>query len=224
MADPCSVCSVEAAKYRCPHCRLRYCSLDCCRTHKEGCVPKEASRSSVAGVPDPFLTRVNSSDENDETDAVPLQKLTLLGNVCHFLILAPFSVDYFLEKLFLFFLSCSCSLDCCRTHKEGCVPKEASRSSVAGVPDPFLTRVNSSDENDETDAVPLQKLTLLGLSEELSSLLLNVHLKQLLVTLDQTENKDEALKQYMQEPLFVEFADKCLSLVDVEEKENLFSK
>ncbi|XP_077151581.1 zinc finger HIT domain-containing protein 3 isoform X2 [Ranitomeya variabilis] len=120
MADPCCVCSVETAKYRCPHCRLRYCSLDCCRRHKEGCVPKEASRSSVAGVPDLLLTR--------------------------------------------------------------------------------------------------------GLSEELNSLLLNVHLRQLLVTLDQTENKDEALKQYMQEPLFVEFADKCLSLVDVEEKENLFSK
>ncbi|XP_073431668.1 zinc finger HIT domain-containing protein 3 isoform X1 [Dendrobates tinctorius] len=141
MADPCCVCSVETAKYRCPHCRLRYCSLDCCRRHKEDCVPKEASRSSVAGVPDAFLPKVNSPDENDESDAVPLQKLTLLG-----------------------------------------------------------------------------------LSEELNGLLQNIHLRQLLVTLDQTENKDEALKKYMQEPLFVEFADKCLSLVDVKEKENVFSK
>ncbi|XP_073522631.1 zinc finger HIT domain-containing protein 3 isoform X2 [Phyllobates terribilis] len=140
MSDPCCVCSVETAKYRCPHCRLRYCSLDCCRRHKEGCVPKEASSSSVAGVPDVFPTRVNLPDENEESDAVPLQKLTLLG-----------------------------------------------------------------------------------LSEELKGLLLNTHLRQLLVTLDQTENKDEALKKYMQEPLFVEFADKCLSVV-VEEKENLFSK
>ncbi|XP_073522630.1 zinc finger HIT domain-containing protein 3 isoform X1 [Phyllobates terribilis] len=106
---------------------------------------------------------------------------------------------------------------------KGCVPKEASSSSVAGVPDVFPTRVNLPDENEESDAVPLQKLTLLGLSEELKGLLLNTHLRQLLVTLDQTENKDEALKKYMQEPLFVEFADKCLSVV-VEEKENLFSK
>ncbi|KAM4044117.1 zinc finger HIT domain-containing protein 3 [Anomaloglossus baeobatrachus] len=141
MEASCCVCSLETAKYRCPQCRLRYCSLDCCRRHKEGCVPKDASRSIVANVPDTFPTRGNLPDENDESDEVPLQKLQLLGS-----------------------------------------------------------------------------------SEELKGLLLNTHLRQLLLTLDQTENKDEAVKKYMQEPLFVEFADRCLSLVDAEEKENLFSK
>ncbi|XP_075707010.1 zinc finger HIT domain-containing protein 3 isoform X3 [Rhinoderma darwinii] len=119
MEDSCCVCSVETAKYRCPRCRLRYCSLECCTRHK--------------------------GDLLEEHD-------------------------------------------------------------------------------DNLDAVPLQKLMLLGKSEELKEVLLNTHLQQLLVALDQAENKDQALKKYMQEPLFVEFADKCLSLVDAEEKENLFPK
>ncbi|XP_075707009.1 zinc finger HIT domain-containing protein 3 isoform X2 [Rhinoderma darwinii] len=121
MEDSCCVCSVETAKYRCPRCRLRYCSLECCTRHKEGCVPKEALRSS----------------------------------------------------------------------------------SMTGL----------------SDVLPAR-----GKSEELKEVLLNTHLQQLLVALDQAENKDQALKKYMQEPLFVEFADKCLSLVDAEEKENLFPK
>ncbi|XP_056413663.1 zinc finger HIT domain-containing protein 3 isoform X3 [Hyla sarda] len=115
MEDSCSVCSVKTAKYRCPRCMLRYCSLGCSKKHKEGCAPKEAIRSS---------------------------HLTSLPEV-------------------------------------------------------------------------LQRK---GKSEELKDLLLNTHLRQLIVTLDQTEHKDEALKKYMQEPLFVEFADKCLSLVEAEGK------
>ncbi|KAG8589020.1 hypothetical protein GDO81_006212 [Engystomops pustulosus] len=63
-----------------------------------------------------------------------------------------------------------------------------------------------------------------GKSEELKQLLLNIHLRQLLVTLDETENKDEVLKNYMQEPLFVELADMCLSLINPEEKENILPK
>lgn len=35
----CSVCStIENPKYKCPKCRLRYCSIQCCRQHKEQCV------------------------------------------------------------------------------------------------------------------------------------------------------------------------------------------
>ena len=35
-ADTCSVCSGEP-KYKCPTCRAFYCSVACCRTHKETC-------------------------------------------------------------------------------------------------------------------------------------------------------------------------------------------
>ncbi|KAG9492392.1 hypothetical protein GDO78_000736 [Eleutherodactylus coqui] len=107
---------------------------------------------------------------------------------------------------------------------EECVPQEApSPSGLTRLPDVWPTRDDLLGQDDDSDTVPSQKLMLLGSSQELKALLLNTHLRGLLVTLDQTENKDEALKKYMQEPLFVEFADKCRVLVDVEE-ENLFPK
>ncbi|KAJ2805181.1 Zinc finger HIT domain-containing protein 3 [Coemansia helicoidea] len=37
---PCTVCG-EAAKYKCPACEARYCSVGCCRAHRaEGCMPQ----------------------------------------------------------------------------------------------------------------------------------------------------------------------------------------
>uniref|UniRef100_A0A8C2U487 Zinc finger HIT-type containing 3 n=1 Tax=Coturnix japonica TaxID=93934 RepID=A0A8C2U487_COTJA len=76
-------------------------------------------------------------------------------------------------------------------------------------------------EEDEQDRVPMQKLRLLGESEELRGLLLNPHLRQLLLTIDQAEDKSALMKKYMQEPLFVEFADCCLRIVEPPEKENV---
>nr|XP_009671291.1 PREDICTED: zinc finger HIT domain-containing protein 3 [Struthio camelus australis] len=79
-------------------------------------------------------------------------------------------------------------------------------------------------EDDEQDRVPLQKLKLLGESEELRGLLLNPHLRHLLLTIDQAEEKNSLMKKYMQEPLFVEFADCCLRIVEPPEKENILPK
>ncbi|XP_010007411.1 PREDICTED: zinc finger HIT domain-containing protein 3 [Chaetura pelagica] len=76
-------------------------------------------------------------------------------------------------------------------------------------------------EDAEQDRVPLQRLKLLGESEELRGLLLNPHLRQLLLTVDQAEDKSSLMKKYMQEPLFVEFADCCLRIVEPPEKENI---
>ena len=35
ITDICSVCNVGDPKYKCPKCRSTYCSIDCCRKHKE---------------------------------------------------------------------------------------------------------------------------------------------------------------------------------------------
>ncbi|XP_033027584.1 zinc finger HIT domain-containing protein 3 [Lacerta agilis] len=136
------------AKYRCPGCRERYCSVSCCKKHKEQCAPKAEPR------PQP------SSQENFPED--------------------------------------------------GIMNSEGTFWSV----DDILT------EDDEDDKVPLQNLRLLGESEELKGLLLNPHLGQLLLTVDQAKDKSAVLKTYMQEPLFVEFADCCLRIVEPPEKEN----
>ncbi|XP_040193814.1 zinc finger HIT domain-containing protein 3 [Rana temporaria] len=142
METSCCVCKAESVKYRCPRCRVRYCSLTCCKTHKETCVPKEATTSTEAS----FLARG----------------------------------------------------------------------------EPHQTKAGDLTEDDDSDKVSLQKLKMLDESDELKHLLLNPHLQRLISALDQAENKDQELKKYMQEPLFVEFADKCLFIVDTEEKENIF--
>uniref|UniRef100_A0A670JMV3 Zinc finger HIT-type containing 3 n=2 Tax=Podarcis muralis TaxID=64176 RepID=A0A670JMV3_PODMU len=136
------------AKYRCPGCRERYCSVSCCKKHKEQCAPKAEPRPQ----PTSQETSQRTASMNDEGRS--------------------WSVDDILT------------------------------------------------EDDEDDKVPLQKLRLLGESEELKGLLLNPHLGQLLLTVDQAKDKSAILKTYMQEPLFVEFADCCLRIVEPPEKEN----
>ncbi|KAM9117753.1 zinc finger HIT domain-containing protein 3 [Pangshura tecta] len=148
----CCVCAGRGApRYRCPGCRVRYCSVPCYKKHKEQCIPKQ--------------------------DQVVKTRIT--------------------ETSSLF-------------RRVKSVHDEGSHWSV----DDILT------EDDEADRVPLQKLKLLGESKELRSLLLNPHLQQLLLTVDQAKEKDSLMKTYMQEPLFVEFADCCLRVVEPPEKEN----
>ncbi|KAM9370686.1 zinc finger HIT domain-containing protein 3 [Phaethornis superciliosus] len=143
---PCGVCgAAEAAKYRCPRCSALYCSVPCCRTHREQCTAEPPSAAVAADRASPGRQQGAS----------------------------PWSVEDILTA------------------------------------------------DDEQDRVPLQKLKLLGESEELRSLLLNPHLRQLLLTVDQAEDKSSLMKKYMQEPLFVEFADCCLRIVEPPEKENI---
>ncbi|XP_051014141.1 zinc finger HIT domain-containing protein 3 isoform X1 [Acomys russatus] len=132
----CVIC-LEKPKYRCPTCRVPYCSVTCFKKHKEECNPVK-KKGTVA----PVNPR---SEENKDDDA-----------------------------------------------------------SVAD----FL----NSDE--EEDRVSLQNLKNLGESATLRSLLLNPHLRQLMVNLDQGDNKAKLMRACMQEPLFVEFADCCLRIVE----------
>ena len=53
----------------------------------------------------------------------------------------------------------------------------------------------------------------------MKELLHNPHLRQILSHLDQTDNKEKAIANAMQEPLFVEFADQCLKVVDGDDGE-----
>nr|XP_033778090.1 zinc finger HIT domain-containing protein 3 [Geotrypetes seraphini] len=147
----CCVCAGASPKYRCPPCRLRYCSLQCYKKHKEECIPKVDQVQRIA---------------NSEISPTFRSKSWRDGGN-------------------------SCSMN------------------------------EILDEDEEQDRVHSQKLKLLGESEELKDLLQNPHLRQLLLTVDQAEEKETTLKNYMQEPLFVEFADKCLQIVEPPEKENI---
>ncbi|XP_012706560.2 zinc finger HIT domain-containing protein 3 isoform X1 [Fundulus heteroclitus] len=135
----CNVCSEQAPKYKCPCCKIRYCSLGCYKKHKETCLPVEKPPSP-------------SSESKDAAAAFA----------------EPWSVDDLLH------------------------------------------------EDDIIDKVPLHRLQSLGQSTALRDLLCNPHLRQLLRSVDGAESKEAAIKAAMQEPLFVEFADQCLKVVENE--------
>ncbi|XDB60666.1 PREDICTED: zinc finger HIT domain-containing protein 3 [Capra hircus] len=144
----CVVC-LEKPKYRCPACRVPYCSLPCFRKHKEQCKPatgpvEKKIRSALTAV-----TQKPVENEDDDDDSVA----------------------------------------------------------------DFL----NSDE--EEDRVSLQTLKNLGESAALRSLLLNPHLRRLMVDLDQAGDKAELMRACMREPLFVEFADCCLRIVEPPQRE-----
>ncbi|NXD23361.1 ZNHI3 protein, partial [Spelaeornis formosus] len=129
--------------------------------------------------------------------------------------------------------SAYCSVSCCRTHRaEHCTPEarrepQPEAAGQGSPPDPAHGPWALQDilsEEDEQDRVPPQKLKLLGESEELRGLLQNPHLRQLLLAIDRAQDKSSLLRKFMQEPLFVEFADCCLSIVEPPEKENVLPK
>ncbi|XP_012634495.2 zinc finger HIT domain-containing protein 3 [Microcebus murinus] len=144
----CVIC-LEKPKYRCPACRVPYCSVTCFRKHKEQCNPETR----------PVERRIRS--------AVPAKTVKPVEN-------------------------------------------KDDDSSVAD----FL----NSDE--EEDRVSLQNLKNLEESTALRSLLLNPHLRQLMISLDQGDDKAKLMRAYMQEPLFVEFADCCLGIVEPSQNED----
>ncbi|XP_014717773.1 zinc finger HIT domain-containing protein 3 [Equus asinus] len=145
----CVIC-LEKPKYRCPACRVPYCSVTCFRKHKEQCNPetRPVERKIRSALTAKTLKPVENKDDDDD--------------------------------------------------------------SVAD----FL----NSDE--EEDRVSLQILKNLGESAALRSLLLNPHLRQLMVSLDQGDNKAKLMRACMQEPLFVEFADCCLRIVEPSQNED----
>ena len=101
-----------------------------------------------------------------------------------------------------------CSLVCYKRHKE----EKCEKKEVLGtLPCTDLQRINLDIGEDEQ--LGQEKLQLLSTSCDLKNLLSNPHLRTMLNALDNTTNKSELIERFMQEPIFIEFADKCLSIV-----------
>ncbi|XP_077402959.1 zinc finger HIT domain-containing protein 3 [Vanacampus margaritifer] len=119
-----------------------------------------------------------------------------------------------------------CSLPCYKRHKDSCLPvKQVIPNGTKDAVSTEKTDTHFADtwsvedllsNEDIADLVPLENLQLLGQSKELKNLLCNPHLRELLRTIDCADSKEEVMKAAMQEPLFVEFSDQCLTIVDEE--------
>ncbi|KAG1931660.1 zinc finger HIT domain-containing protein [Pimephales promelas] len=92
-------------------------------------------------------------------------------------------------------------------------PASSTPTPVRSAEQPWVVE-DLLDEDSQTDKVPLQKLQQLGDSEALKDLLRNPHLRQLMMAVDSAGDKAKAMKDAMQEPLFVEFADQCLKIIE----------
>uniref|UniRef100_A0A8C2M0B5 Zinc finger HIT domain-containing protein 3 n=1 Tax=Cricetulus griseus TaxID=10029 RepID=A0A8C2M0B5_CRIGR len=101
------------------------------------------------------------------------------------------------------------SVTCFQKHKEQCNPEtrpvENRRTVAPENKDDDSSIADFLNSDEEEDRVSLQNLKSLGES-------------QLMVNLDQGDNKSKLMKACMQEPLFVEFADCCLRIVEPSQK------
>ncbi|KAJ1984888.1 Zinc finger HIT domain-containing protein 3 [Coemansia umbellata] len=70
--DLCAVCSNAIPKYKCPNCKIRYCSINCFKVHKtELCLapePQTASSVSTAGTSAAHLVKPKSSNNARSND------------------------------------------------------------------------------------------------------------------------------------------------------------
>ncbi|XP_022918005.2 zinc finger HIT domain-containing protein 3 [Onthophagus taurus] len=104
-----------------------------------------------------------------------------------------------------------CSLNCFKQHKENQC-------------NPHTKVIENSVQEDKTnlkenefftqDTVPAEKLQLLGHDKNVQALLQNRHLRDFLKEIDQSSNPEQIMQKAMMEPIFVEFVDACLLVVD----------
>ncbi|KAH8283560.1 hypothetical protein KR018_006460 [Drosophila ironensis] len=109
-----------------------------------------------------------------------------------------------------------CSVACYRAHKDSPSCAAAQKTTLsenlqqkAALDEPTLHAPFSTD-----DTVPPEKLQQLEGNQELRELLHNPHLRSLLQQIDVAINAHAAMAAAMQEPLFLEFANACLQVVE----------
>ncbi|KAF4523097.1 hypothetical protein B566_EDAN003110 [Ephemera danica] len=74
--ETCVVCGDKSAKYKCPTCRSPYCSVKCCKQHKENPCKAAPSKTTVSQTAHQRREPPMLNFETDDT--VPREKLTLL--------------------------------------------------------------------------------------------------------------------------------------------------
>jgi len=108
-----------------------------------------------------------------------------------------------------------CSLVCYKTHKESCSPPSISHVVDAQPSEELVYQFQTNN------TVPVEKLQELAKSDTLKQLLLNPHLRDFLTRLDSTDNPARLMRSAMQEPIFIEFVDTCLDIIDPDKEKNL---
>jgi len=125
-----------------------------------------------------------------------------------------------------------CSLTCYKTHKQTTqclnIKKENNQGGNENLnPNPGASQkidlpkkeppiLKLTEEEEERDRVKRSTLAELAQSEHLKKLLANKHLRDMLIEINESHNPDRKLEGAMQFPIFTEFVDECMSIVDKE--------
>lgn len=108
-----------------------------------------------------------------------------------------------------------CSVPCCKKHRQNkCEVIQRDDPDEQTEAENLIVKKRKIEPLAKEAAVTDDKLKLLNTNEEVNSLLSNSHLRNLLSTIDKADNADEVMQKAMQEPIFVEFADACLKVVE----------
>nr|CAG4636682.1 EOG090X0JQ4 [Eubosmina coregoni]SVE70193.1 EOG090X0JQ4 [Eubosmina coregoni] len=103
-----------------------------------------------------------------------------------------------------------CSLPCFTDHRQTPCQKPqlvAAVEKVSSLP-PMKYKFPSAD------TVPVEKLEELVNNADLKECLSNPHLRTMLTSLVKSDTPDQAIKDAMQEPIFIELAHACLQVVE----------
>jgi hypothetical protein len=75
-----------------------------------------------------------------------------------------------------------------------------------------LSSLSDNEEYQDPDGVPHNTLESLGKSQDLKNMLVNPHLRDMLIQLDNEPNPGYLLNRFMNIPIFSEFAEQCMKL------------
>lgn len=114
-----------------------------------------------------------------------------------------------------------CSVACYKSHRDHCIPQDKPVQTPSSTVDTTDFCGETEYKYATADTVPLQTLQKLGESAELKNLLRNPHLQNFLTVIDTSDNPPRLMRKAMHEPLFIEFVDECLKIVDPNNTEQL---
>lgn len=192
----CSVCKEVDHKYRCPRCSVQYCSLKCFKDHKSKCLDDDL-------------------DIDDEFDDWGKDGTRAAGAVASGYAAASDTVHPALTHL--------------AAYNQRLAVKRGEKT-IDGEIELYSSSSSSEDEGDEKsekeeeiidqnpDRMKRKELKCLASSQKLKELLTNPHLRNLVLEVDEADDKNAIMQAAMQEPLFLELADVCLAAVNSEKR------
>ncbi|UJR33476.1 hypothetical protein I4U23_020921 [Adineta vaga] len=113
-----------------------------------------------------------------------------------------------------------CSARCFQKHKssETCMEKDLQSKSIVQVPMTQIQLPIELGDDEESDRLSSHVLERIGHSTEVLELLKNSHLRTMIKSIDRSIHPADDMQKAMIEPIFVQFVDQLLKIVENKDK------